>query len=792
MSTAISPVTAPATRRGGFWRAPGFLASTLVTLTVLLANAAYLLLIRTNDPKLYHSGLGDPEYGRIGVPAGKAHGAYTVDPNDGWTSQALGRAAAKLWSEGHLPLWNVYEGLGQPLAGEMQSAALFQPFIMLHLLPNGVFFMHVVLEIVAGLTMLAFLRTYGLSWVASTAAGALFAVNGVFSVMTNAPFNPIAFLPMCLWGVELVAQAVRARRRPRLGLAVIAAGLAWSLYAGFPETALLQGLFIVGWVLVRTHALAGQRLRFVAWNGAGAVAGVLLAAPALLALAHFLGFGFTAYHGDGHEAPWAYPATRFFGFFLPYASGSMGVNPLGQTGYVPLGVALLALVGLSARRAAAVKLFLAAVIVVLLLNMYGVEVVHTILNLVPGMTLVLIYKYGIILIVFAATILAAFAIDELRNAATRRRAVLIASVLALAYTVAALAHIARRGAFVAGWSPLVITISILAAAALVALLLRRGRRAAALAGCVVVVQGALLYSSPQLNASPPRDIDTAPISYLQRHLGASRFYTIGPIQPNYGSYWGLAQLNANDLPVPQKYADYVTTKLRPGRTSPAAQVPPGSFSPYLLAGLNFTVPQQKQLLAAYGQQQRYFRDAAVRYLVTAPGVVDDASAGAFSLRKVFSSPKTEIFEDTRAAGYYTSIDDACTVTPLTRGAARFDCERPGTLIRRELNAPGWTAHVNGRAQGISADDKLLYQRVPLPEGASTVTFTYYPPHFKPAMALSGLTLAALALHLVVPTSRRTWPRRRRRGRGAEAGGGATRVADDSATASDGSTAVHGV
>ena len=48
-----------------------------------------------------------------------------IDPNVGFITQSLGHLAALDILHGHLPWWNYFEGLGQPLAGEMQSAALF-------------------------------------------------------------------------------------------------------------------------------------------------------------------------------------------------------------------------------------------------------------------------------------------------------------------------------------------------------------------------------------------------------------------------------------------------------------------------------------------------------------------------------------------------------------------------------------------------------------------------------------------------------------------------------------------
>ena len=64
-------------------------------------------------------------------------GLSNLDPNSGFTMQALGRVAAVSWLRGVVPWWNSYSGVGMPLAGEYQPAA-FSPLTLLLALPNGV------------------------------------------------------------------------------------------------------------------------------------------------------------------------------------------------------------------------------------------------------------------------------------------------------------------------------------------------------------------------------------------------------------------------------------------------------------------------------------------------------------------------------------------------------------------------------------------------------------------------------------------------------------------------------
>lgn len=107
-------------------------------------------------------------------------GLPTIDPNYGFTSEALGVRAAKDVLSGKLPLWNLYEGFGAPLLGEMQSAALF-PLTWLQALPHGQVLEQALLQILAGAGAFLFLRKLGLGPRAALTGGVLFQLNGVFA-----------------------------------------------------------------------------------------------------------------------------------------------------------------------------------------------------------------------------------------------------------------------------------------------------------------------------------------------------------------------------------------------------------------------------------------------------------------------------------------------------------------------------------------------------------------------------------------------------------------------------------
>ena len=246
-----------------------------ITAVVVLANAPSLLAFSKTDPLGTRSELASR------VTPGLLPGERAIDPNDGFTSQALGHRAALDLLHLRLPWWNPYEGTGAPLAGEMQSAALFPP-TLLTLFRNGQLYERTLLEIFAGLSTYLLLRRISLSRWASAVAAIAFALNGTFAWLAHAPVNPVAFLPALLLGVELAFAATVAARRG--GWWLIAVAEAGMFYAGFPEVAFIGGLLGVCWFAWRCGCLGRGRLHvFARKAAAGVIAGILLSAPLLVA-----------------------------------------------------------------------------------------------------------------------------------------------------------------------------------------------------------------------------------------------------------------------------------------------------------------------------------------------------------------------------------------------------------------------------------------------------------------------------------------------------------------------------
>jgi hypothetical protein len=79
-----------------------------------------------------------------------------------------------------------------------------------------------------------------------------------------------------------------------------------------------------------------------------------------------------------------------------------------------------------------------------------------------------------------------------------------------------------------------------------------------------------------------------------------------------------------------------------------------------------------------------------------------------------------------------------------RSRLTASCSQPSTVTRLELDMPGWSVAVNGRAAAVSRSDGV-FQSVALPEGRSTVAFSFQPPHMVLAWTAAALAVLILAV-----------------------------------------------
>ena len=266
---------------------------------------------------------------------------------------------------------------------------------------------------------------------------------------------------------------------------------------------------------------------------------------------------------------------------------------------------------------------------------------------------------------------------------------------------------------------------------------RRGRML--LAG-VVGVESVLLLSFTYLSAPSPTTLQTGAVTWLQDHLGSYRFTTLGPVHPDYGSYFGIADATMTDVPTPKAWDAYATSHLAPVTTPP------------LSAGQELTA----HLAAFEAVGVRYVvEDADGKDPIGLPWPAPGTPPWPAGPKVVYHDTFAEIWELPAAAPLYSLTTTptgrgrpaACTVRTAGWDAAVVRCARPSRLIRRVLYLPGWRA-TTGRgtslAVGVDRSGPAgLFQAVSLPAGSTTVRFTYLPPHAAEATLLALVMLLLL-------------------------------------------------
>jgi len=678
--------------------------------------------------------------------SGVLPGLPFIDPNIGVTSQALGHRSMLDWISGAIPWWNPYEGVGSPLAGGFQSAAFFPP-TLLTLFANGQLFLHLLLETTAGISTFFLARELGLRRSLSTLCGVLFALNGTFAWMGHAPANPIAFLPMLLLGIERTYRASQQGRRA--GWLLIPLAVALSLLAGFPETAYIDGLLAALWFITRlVQSAPVRRVTFLLRCAAGGTIGLLLAAPLLVAVYDYLPNANIGIHAHIVDDALSRAATPLLA--MPYAFGPIDAfiqyDPTGTIanlwggGYLTTSLLFLALVGLVGPRQRGLRLALAGWATFGLMRTMGVGFVFEITKAIPFLDRTFFSGYSVPSWELAVLLLAVFGLDDLFAHRVRKRWIVAAAVVSLTLTALAIRLVRSYLHFISGapghelaaklssvWAVCVIVSLLLSA-----LLTFRSTRIAASLMCVIVlIDVGGMFVIPELSNPRSGQVDVQLVDFLQHNLGTNRFYTFGPIAPDYGSYFGIASINVNDVPVPKLWTQFIASHLD-------TNAPPLVFTGY--SRVDPTGPTATQ---EFREHIANYAWVGVKYVVTAansPDIVGLAPPG--RLRPVYNDGVFEILRLAGTAPLFQAPNGDCTVQWSSWNDATSRCARASQIVRRELYMPGWSVAINGKAVQIN-EYKGLFESVEVPAGTATLSFRYSPAH--EFLGIGALFLGLLAL-----------------------------------------------
>lgn len=703
--------------------------------------------------------------------SGLLPGQWYTDPNIGWTAQALGHLSAEDWLHGIIPWWNPYEGLGAPLAAEMQAGSFFPPTLLLAL-PQGQLFFHVALESITGLATWFLVRELGFGRAVATLGGILFALNGTLAWFGNAPANPVAFLPVVILGIERIS---RRDGRDDVGWLILAAGIALSIYAGFPETAYLDALFAAAWFVFRLAGRrGGGRARFAARVALGGGVGLLVAAPLALAFAGYLPLADVSVHAGGTQ--FVHLGLRLVpSIGLPYLYGPIAAfsssDPTGKLagyfggtgGFVTSATIALSVVGLAAgRRERGLRILLAALAVVPLMWVFGVPPVQTVLaRVVPLASDVLAYRYLAPGWELAFVLLACFGVDAIANRTSSiRRVAITGGVGALAVIGAELlvtwptVSAVNRSApgyhvypvLMVAWA--VTTVAAVTVAALAGggrgATVRSRRLAGGIVAGVLALDALAMFVVPELSAPRSVTVDTSVASYLSSHLGNGRYFSLWVYHPDYGAYFGIASADSDDLPVPKAWAAYVAVHL--GRNA----------NPTVFDGQRVRKIDGPSAVQELNTRLAAYEAIAVRYVLARSGTHPFGRGKSLThgVKQVYDDGLIAIYELPDPRPFFSTTGSPCRLQPSGQSEVVARCDGPATLHRSELAFPGWSATLDGRPVPVLAWEGGL-SAVQLPAGTSTVSFAYTPPHTDLALALFAVgMLAVVGIPVATSVTRR--------------------------------------
>ena len=722
-----------ALRRPRSWR-----SLLIIAVAVILGNGAFILLGYESSPIWWTTTVASRVCAwTCGLPS--------VDPNVGFITQPEGHLAAMSILHGHLPWWNYFEGMGQPLAGEMQSAALL-PLVVLFVFPAGLLLFHLSLQLIAGFSTYFVIRRLGLSSAMATLAGVLFALNGTFAWIGNAVINPVAFLPLTILGVEVLLDATRERRRA--GWALLALAIALSIYAGFPETTYLDGLMAAGWAVTRLFDLP-HRWRLVGLRrlALGAGAGVALALPILVAFYDFTSSADVGGHVSGGVGIATTNLSSLNLLVNPYLGGIIvggpSATPRNLLGYFTASVVVFALVGVAGRSQRRLRLFLAGWALFSLAGALNVMEIHRILNTVPGFGDIAFARYIWPSAEFALIVLAAMGLSDVLEGAQRRSlargvtaavgVILIVGLISVSQVAGPATGSDRTVDFV------LVLIPFLALVVLgYVLYFHQGPSLRRILIAVMVFESMVFFAVPTFRNPTSINVASGSINYLQQNQGLQRFISLGVLTPNWGAQYSLFELNAVDLPVPAAFTNYVHTSL-----APSLEVPH-----------KFTLPFTTQSQDDVATHLANYEALGVQYILT-PSAPLDATLAATGLTLVAHDVRSNLYELPHPSSFYLTALSTCVLSHATLDHLQVTCPGATTLTRLELSMPGWTARVNGVATPITTNNGLT-QTLAVPAGTSTISFSFLPPHEVPAGVIAILSALLTAL------SATTIGRRRRR------------------------------
>ena len=762
------------------WDVLGILASIAV---VVVAYSGVAFGGRTFDTSAEVPGVNG-NLPPTGVSAFRGPDLIRPDKGAGaWQTAPWAEVTHRQITQGRWPLWNPYQGIGQPLAANMQSAALDPLFLAIHLHPATRTWdlTYLFVFVLGSLATYLFCRRLGIGVLGAVAGASAFSLFGYFAMDTADAFVHVyVYLPILFLTVDGVVRTRRLRWVVATGAAV-----AGCILAGMPESTFFVLVAAAAYAAFRVLARdSGQRWSAALRLFSAALLGLALAAPLLVLFVRYLGVAYSL-HTPGHGTRTG-PLAALLSWITPFVRGetmSGGWAGVGiDRGWIGMAWATLVAVAAAAPRSMLRRcggwFFLTLGLVVLARN-HSVPIVG-LLGRLPGFSRADSFAFAPPVAGFALAVAAAIGIDALGSGGIRRRRFVIGVVVVV---VASAVLVAEGGggppvphvALDWGW---VLVGGVAAALVTLAGLLavrdpdspRVRRLAAGLAAATLLAELFVLFPSQAIYA--PRSDPFRPppwLALLQPGLAqdpSGRVFGFDAVlYPDTAGVFGLSDVRTVDGLFVNRYVTYLKSFVFPfvdrftgdGLPDDTAQGNPM----FDLLGVRYVLSSIRELDRAAGAGQYRFLGSSggVKVYENSHGLprafvaqdVHEAGdmAGAVSYLQSLGSAwpdgttRVDRFDPARQAVVEVAHGSSLPL-PTAPGnqapgratrIAYYDSQRvqvdvsagaPGLLVLTDAYYPGWQATVNGRPVPILATD-VAFRGVMLGDAAATVVFTYRSP-----------------------------------------------------------------
>lgn len=670
---------------------------------------------------------------------------------------------------GRFPLWNPLIAGGVPFAGCVQAAPFFPLELLVAVLPPVAWSLVAAFAklFVAGWFTSLHARRLGAGRTGAALAGVAFALCGFMVAWLGHPqTNAACLLPALFWALGRAFDLRSARSWVAVALAV---GLV--LLAGHPPTELqILAAGACYALFLAARAPRGVREASLLRAAVAALAGVLLAAPALLPYVEYLRLSSTMAASASlarwstRLAPWSW-----LHLLMPLASGApgrgaevlgpaaFGLDPasnfLERAGWVGLPALAFAALAVARRPRDPEVRFHAALALFGLAAAFGLPPLPALWRLLPGFSsanptrLLLLFGFG-------ASTLAGVGCGADGADVPRRRlggaALCLAGVLFLYLGAAARvwgALTAEESRFALGQAA---WFAAEAAAALGLLSLRPARRWAPL-----VAAAFLLRVSLGVNPSAPATLlypSTPGTAALAAAQGEGRVLGLGAaLAPDTGMPLGLRDARGRDFTTVARYEELVAGKS-------------GDFDFFETAN---SMPANPRILAVSAVAATPRFAGQVDWPRVHEGDISVFRAPRPGRRALFvpaarAASPAEVLKTVRDPGFDPEtvawLDDgpvapdaghaggSARIAGETSGAVRVAvrADAPGWLVLLDAWYPGWTARVNGAPAEIRRAD-YAFRAVRVPAGESSVRFDYEPESLRVGLLLAAFSAMALLL-----------------------------------------------